>query len=279
MKITIEMIKELRQETQAGITNCKKALEETNGDIESAINLLKEKGLFYHKKNKTKDIVEGLTNVVVKNNKAILYELNAETDFVVQNKNFMELYNQLENILLEADSSIQNLKDFLKYQWNGQSVEELISQKSFIIKEQIVLSRIQIIYKKDDEGFGFYKHQGGKISALVHLTKSSADVEEHMPVHIVGMKPKFLSKELIDMNFLNKEKEILLEQLKEKNSHKPLKDELLNKIVENKFNTLIEQTCLLEQPFYMESNQKVKEYLNQNKTDIINYYYFEVGKK
>lgn len=279
MKITIEMIKELRQETQAGITNCKKALEETNGDIKSAINLLKEKGLFYHKKNKTKDIVEGLTNVVVKNNKAILYELNAETDFVVQNKNFMELYNQLENILLEADSSIQNLKDFLKYQWNDQSVEELISQKSFIIKEQIVLSRIQIIYKKDEEGFGFYKHQGGKISALVHLTKSSADVEEHMPVHIVGMKPKFLSKELIDMNFLNKEKEILLEQLKEKNSHKPLKDELLNKIVENKFNTLIEQTCLLEQPFYMESNQKVKEYLNQNKTDIINYYYFEVGKK
>ncbi|MDC9032127.1 translation elongation factor Ts [Columbia Basin potato purple top phytoplasma] len=279
MKITIEMIKELRQKTQAGITNCKKALEETNGDIESAINFLKEKGLFYHKKNKTKDILEGLTNVVVKNNKAILYELNAETDFVVQNKNFMELYNQLENILLEADSSIQNLKDFLKYQWNGQSVEELISQKSFIIKEQIVLSRIQIIYKKDEEGFGFYKHQGGKISALVHLTKSSADVEEHIPVHIVGMKPKFLSKELIDINFLNKEKEILLEQLKEKNSHKPLKDELLNKIVENKFNTLIEQNCLLEQPFYMESNQKVKEYLIQNKTDIINYYYFEVGKK
>lgn len=279
MKITIEMIKELRQKTQAGITNCKKALEETNGDIESAINFLKEKGLFYYKKNKTKDIAEGLTNVVVKNNKAILYELNAETDFVVQNKNFMDLYYQLENILLEADSSIKHLKDFLKYKWNGQSVEELISQKSFIIKEQIFLSRIQIIYKKDEEGFGFYKHQGGKISALVHLTKSSSDVEEHMPVHIVGMKPKFLSKELIDINFLNKEKEILLEQLKEKNSHKPLKDELLNKIVENKFNTLIEQTCLLEQPFYMDSNKKVKEYLIQNKTDIINYYYFEVGKK
>ncbi|WAN63232.1 Translation elongation factor Ts [Candidatus Phytoplasma rubi] len=279
MKITLEMIKELRQKTQVGITYCKKALEDTQGDIEVAIELLKKKGVFSYNPDKKKEILEGLTNVVVKGNKAILYELNTETDFVAKNEHFIDLYNELEKILLEVDSSIKSLDDFLKYQWNGKRIEELISEKIFFIKEQIVLSRIQIIYKKDEESFGFYKHQGGKISALVHLTKSSADVEEHLPVHIVGMKPKFLNKESVDNDFINKAKENLLEQIKQKNSRKPLTDQLLEKAIENNLSTLIEKNCLLEQPFYMETNQKIREYLAHNKTDIIAYYCFEVGKK
>ncbi|WP_323847922.1 MAG: translation elongation factor Ts [Phytoplasma sp.] len=278
MKITLEMIKELRKKTQAGITYCKKALEETQGDVDSAVDILKKKGLFYYKPDK-KDTLQGLTNVIVNKNKAILYELNTETDFVTQNKNFIELYNEVGQILLEADFYVKILSDFLKYKWNGRTVEEIISQKAFIIKEQIVLSRIQIVYKKDQEGFGFYKHQGGKISSLVHLSNSSADAEEHLPVHVVAMKPKFLNKDLVDIKFVNQEKENLLEQIKQKNTNKPLNDTTLEKIAVNNLKALIEKNCFLEQPFYMDFNQKVSEYLKQNNTNIIAYYCFEVGKR
>ncbi|WP_341266356.1 translation elongation factor Ts [Candidatus Phytoplasma fraxini] len=278
MKITLEMIKELRQKTQAGITYCKKALEETKGDVDSAVDILKKKGL-YHKPDQKKDILQGLTNVLIHKNKAILYEFNAETDFVVQNENFTELYNKIGQILLEADMSVKTLTDFLKYKYNGLTVEEIIAQKAFVIKEQIILSRIQIVYKKDKEGFGFYKHQRGKISSLVHLSNSSADVEEHLPVHIVAMKPKFINKDSADMKFFVQEKENLLEQIKQKNINKPLNDKILEKIAENNLKVLIEKHCLLEQPFYMDFTQKVSEYLNHNNTNIIAYYLFEVGKR
>ncbi|MDV3195993.1 MAG: translation elongation factor Ts [Candidatus Phytoplasma stylosanthis] len=279
MKIKIELIKKLRDETQAGIQDCKKALEQKNGDFEAAFSLLREKSLFYFKNKKNKENKEGLTNVIVQDNKAILYELNAETDFVVLNKNFIELYDKIGEILLKAEPSIKTLNDFLNYYKNGQTVQEMILEKSFVIKEQISLSRIQVVYKKEKESFGFYKHQGGKISSLVHLENCSPDVQEHLPVHIVGMKPKFLSKETVEENFILEERKNLLQQIKQKNIKKPLNNDILNKIVDNSLNSIKEKNCLLEQPFYIDDKQKVKEYLLKNKTNVIGYYFFEVGQK
>ncbi|QTX03140.1 elongation factor Ts [Candidatus Phytoplasma luffae] len=275
MKIIIELIKELRNKTKAGLSDCKKFLEQTNGDLEAAAKLLKEKSLCYYKTKKTKENFEGLTNILIQNNKAVLYELKAETDFVVKNQNFMDLYNKIGDILLKVDSSVQNLDDFLNYRYEGQSIKELILEKSFIIKEQIILSRIQVVYKKDKESFGFYKHQGGKISSLVHLDGFSQDVQEHLPVHIVGMKPKFLKKELVDKSFIEEENNISLKQVQEKNINRPLKPELVEKIVQNRLESVLKKVCLLEQPFYIDENQQIKEYLAKNKVNVIAYYCFE----
>ncbi|MEZ0180552.1 translation elongation factor Ts ['Camptotheca acuminata' phytoplasma] len=279
MKITIELIKQLRDKTQVGIADCKKALEQTNGNFDDAVALLKKKSLYYYKTQKTKDVTEGLTNVIIDRNKAVLYEINAETDFVVMNSNFQKLFEEVGSILLKADPSITTLESFLNFQWEGKTVKDLILEKSFVIKEQIVLSRIQVVYKKDEESFGFYKHQGGKISSLVRLDKVCPDAQEHLPVHIAGMKPQFLNKETVDKEFLNEKRNTLLEQIKEKNINKPLKDELMNQIVKNMLNATMEKICFLEQPFYMDTEKKVSEYLAIHKTNIIEYYFFEVGKK
>ncbi|XXP77212.1 MAG: translation elongation factor Ts [Lettuce witches'-broom phytoplasma] len=279
MKITLEMIKELRKTTQSGMMNCKKALEHTQGDMDKAVAYLKEKGMMKANEKKDRISVEGLTNVAFKGNKAILFELNSETDFVAKNEHFIALIEQLKNSLLDADASVKTVKDFLNYHWNGQSVKNIILDKAAIIKEQIVLKRIQIVYKKDNESFGLYKHQGGRISALVHLDKQNEEAQTHIPIHVAGFNPKFLSKEVVEPNFIKIEKQLLLEKTINEKAKQNLPSGLLNKIAGDRLNKVLEEICLLEQPFYNNADQKVKEFLQANQTNVIAYYRFEVGEK
>ncbi|WP_017193258.1 translation elongation factor Ts [Vaccinium witches'-broom phytoplasma] len=278
MKITIEMIKELRKKTQSGMMNCKQALEHAQGDMEKAVNYLKEKGMMKAEDKKDRVSAEGLTNVAFKGNKAVLFELNSETDFVAKNEHFIALLEQLKNSLLDADASVKTVEDFLNYHWNGQSVKNIILDKAAIIKEQIVLKRIQTVYKKDNESFGLYKHQGGRISALVRLDKQNEEAQTHIPIHVVGFNPKFLSKEVVDPNFIKTEKQLLLEKTINEKAKQNLPSGLLDKIANNRLNKILEEICLLEQPFYNDTDQKVKEFLQANQTNVIAYYRFEVGE-
>jgi elongation factor Ts len=246
--------------------------------MDKAILYLKEKGIIKaNEKQQDRVSNEGLTNVGFKGNKAVLLEISSETDFVAKNEHFIELLEKMKNSLLDADESVKTLEDFLNYNWNGEIVKNIILDKAAIIKEQIVLKRIQIVYKKDNEGFGFYKHQGGKISALAHLKTQNEEAQIHIPIHVAGFNPKFLSKEVVNHSFLKTEKKILLEKTINEKDKQNLPSVLLDKIASNRLNKILEEICLLEQPFYNKTNQKVKEFLQDNQTDIIAYYRFEVG--
>ncbi|TVY12430.1 translation elongation factor Ts [Candidatus Phytoplasma pini] len=281
MKISKEMIQQLRKMSNIGILYCKKALEKTEGDIEKAFSLLKKEGLIKAAEN-NKDLVlsEGLTNVAFRNNKAVLFELNTETDFVARNSIFLNLCSQLEKILLEADDYIKTLDDFLNYSYNDKTVKNFILESIAVLKEQIILKRIAIFYKNNTESFGIYKHQGGRISSLVCLTKPCLEVESNLPIHIVGLKPKFLNKEKIDRFFLKKEEELLKEktinEFKEQN--KTLNHVLIEKIVQKRLDVFLEQNCLLEQFLYNNSDQKVKEYLKKYNVDVLFFERFELGE-
>ncbi|MBP3059495.1 translation elongation factor Ts [Texas Phoenix palm phytoplasma] len=282
MKITLDMIKLLKQKTQVGILNCKRVLEKTNGDIEKSIILLKKEGLLKAKQmnqiNNNVDTAEGLTGVSFKENKAILFELNTETDFVSRNEIFLDLYNEIQRHLLLVDYSINNLQDFLNYEIPNKkkNIQDLILEKTSILKEKIILKRIKVIYKKDKESFGFYKHQKGRISSLVLFSKSCLEAREQIPIHIVGMNPIFISKEKIDSNFLAKKRNIFLEQATKENPDKNL--EIRNLIAESRLNNFLNEKCLLEQNLYNNPNQKVKEYLKKIDSNVLEFYRFEVGE-
>ncbi|MFR0367749.1 translation elongation factor Ts [Candidatus Phytoplasma palmae] len=282
MKITLDKIKLLKQRTQVGILNCKKVLEKTNGDIEKAIILLKKEGLVKAKQinqiNSENNTVEGLTGVAVKGNKAIMFELNTETDFVARNEIFLGLYKEIEKNLLLADRSINNLQDFLNYEIPNEkkNIQELILEKISILKEKIILRRIKVIYKKDEESFSFYKHQKGIISSLVLFGKSCPESLEEIPVHIVAMKPIFISKDKIDSNFLNQKRNIFFDQVTQEHPDKNLEIKKLisSRLLENFLN----EKCLLEQNLYNNPKQKVKEYLKSKDSTVLEFYRFEVGE-
>ncbi|MDV3198348.1 MAG: translation elongation factor Ts [Vigna little leaf phytoplasma] len=279
MPITIEIIKIVREKTKAGMLHCKKALEKTNGNIEQAIQLLTKENI-----NKTiqndKIPSEGLTNVFICNNKAFLFELNTETDFVAKNDLFLQLYNKLSEILSKTDDSVQNINDFLNFKIENKNVQELISETSAILKEKIILNRLKIVKKNPQESFGYYKHQGGKISALVVLSKACPEVEMNLPVHIVGFNPKFISKEQVDPEFLTLQKELLFNKTRQETKNKKsLSEKMINQIVNQRLDKMLENICLLEQKLYCNLEQTVKEYLNQYKIEIRSFYRFELGEK
>lgn len=279
MKINPEMIKILRNKTQAGILNCKKALEKTKGNIEEAVLLLKKEGIIKATQNSDKVAAEGLTNVAIRGNKAVLFELNTETDFVAKNQIFLNLYNKITELLLNSNETFATVSDFLNSRVENNSVQNLLLEASAVLKEKIVLNRLQIVTKKTSESFGFYKHQGGKISSLVFLSKECPTAAMDLPIHIVGFKPKFISKEQTDPQFITKKKKFFLSKtLEETNQRKTLSSEIIDQIVNQRLNKLLEEICLLEQPLYNNSEQKVGEYLDKYQIKIISFYRFEVGE-
>ncbi|KND62572.1 translation elongation factor Ts [Candidatus Phytoplasma phoenicium] len=281
MKITTETIKILRNQTQAGILSCKKALEKTSGNIEEAVLLLKKEGIIKATKNSSDKVAaEGLTNVAICGNKAILFELNTETDFVAKNKIFLNLYNKITELLLTSDELFSTVADFLKLRIKKQNVQNIILETAAVLKEKIVLSRLQVVTKNTQESFGFYKHQGGKISSLVVLSKDCPEVAMDLPIHIVGFNPKFISKDQADPQFIAKEKKFFLSKtLEEKTQQKSLSSNIIEKIVEQRLNKFLEEICLLEQPLYNNQDQTVSAYLDTYQIKIIAFYRFEVGKR
>jgi elongation factor Ts len=282
MKIKLETLRKLRKKTQMGILKCQRALEQTKGNIEKAIILLRKENLAeaITKGKEMKIYSEGIVRAAYKKNKAILFELNTETDFVVKNKFFLELCEKIEEILLSIEKTITEKKEFLNYNLNGQTVENIILETASILKENICLKRIKIINKKDEESFGVYNHNNNKISCLIKITQHSPEVEKKLPIHIAGFKPKFISKEKIDPIFLNQIKEqILLDIKKEK---KIIPDVIIPKVLEKRLEKILKEICLLENFLYDDKNDpknKISEYLKLNKTDIIEFIRFEIGEE
>ena len=162
--ITAAQVKELRDKTGAGMMDCKKALTETDGDLAKAIDWLREKGISKAAKKADRVAAEGLTRAVVNGNRAVVFEVNSETDFVAKNEQFLELLSVLSDVLV--NSTVKNLEEALALDVNGKTVEALVVDATATIGEKITLRRVEVLEKSDAEVFGSYVHMGGKISVI-----------------------------------------------------------------------------------------------------------------
>ncbi len=275
MAVTAQMVKELREKTGAGMMDCKKALTETNGDMEKAIDFLREKGIAKAAKKADRIAAEGLTSVVVDGNKAVILEVNSETDFVAKNENFTALISVLAKHLLEANvSSVEEaLSSEIKSE--GISVNDYLNNAIAKIGEKISLRRFQIIEKGENAVFGAYLHMGGRIGVLsvVEGTTDEA-VAKDVAMHVAAVNPRYISRDAVSEEEVAHEREVLTQQAL--NEGKP--ENIVAKMVEGRLGKFFEEICLNDQSFVKDPDQKVGKYVASKGGTVKAFVRFEVGE-
>ena len=189
MAITASLVKELRTKTGAGMMDCKKALQATDGDIDKAIDWLREKGIAKAAKKADRIAAEGLCNVLVKGNEAVVYELNSETDFVAKNTEFNELLTNVGQAILDSEAT--NLEEALQVELGGKPMDVALADATFKIGEKLSLRRVSRITKTDDQNFGAYAHMGGRIVTLVVLDGADEEAAKDVAMHVAAINPKY----------------------------------------------------------------------------------------
>lgn len=269
--ISASMVKELREISGAGMLDCKKALEATNGNMEEAITWLREKGISKAAKKQTRIAAEGLAHIEIKGNKAVIIEVNSETDFVAKNQEFVNLVKTIASTII--DNNVSTVEEALKLKAEKNTLEELIIDKTSKIGEKISFRRFEIVEKEDTEVFGTYSHMGGKIAVLTRLTNNE-EVAKDIAMQAAAMRPLYLTREDIPSEVLEKERTILKEQAE----NEGLDSSKIDMIVNGRINKYYEEVCLIDQPFIKENKQKVSKYVESNGSKIISFTRYEVGE-
>jgi elongation factor Ts len=274
MAITAQMVKELREKTGAGMLDCKKALTETDGNMEKAIDFLREKGIASAAKKGDRIAAEGLTYVVSEGNNAVILEVNSETDFVAKNEAFQTLVKDLAAHLLNnkpatvEEASAQTME-------NGATIADHINASIAKIGEKLTLRRFTVLSKTDNDAFGAYLHMGGRISVLSVLegtTDSSAAKDFSM--HIAALKPKYVSRDQVSQEEVEHERQVLTQQAL--NEGKP--EKIVEKMVEGRLGKYFEDVCVLDQTFVKNPDQKVRQFVESKGAVIREFVRYEVGE-
>ena len=273
MAVTAQLVKELREKTGAGMLDCKKALEATDGNIDNAITWLREKGIAKAAKKESRVAAEGLCNVAIDGNKAVIYEVNSETDFVSKNTQFLDVLETIGKALLSTDS-----EDYLNITYNGETINNILISATATIGEKISLRRVTRVTKTDSENFGAYKHAGGRIAVLTLIDGGSADVAKDIAMHVAAINPRYLSAANVPAEEVEKEKAIQIAEMKNdpKMAGKP--ENVLENIVKGKLGKFLKEICLLDQAFVKDPNLTVDQYAKSQKATIKSYIRLEVGE-
>ena len=271
--ITASMVKELREKTGAGMLDCKKALEANNGDINASIDWLREKGISKAAKKADRIAAEGIAAILTKDNKAVIIEVNAETDFVAKNEKFTGMVSEILETIINSD--VTTLEDAMKLQTSEGTVEDLIVARTATIGEKLSFRRVEVITKKDSESFGDYIHMGGKIAVLTVVDNASSEVAKDVAMHAAAMKPAYVKSEDVPTDVLEKEKDIMREQLL--NEGKPA--DRIENILVGKVRKYYEEVCLENQIFVKAENKEtVADFVKANGGTITAMVRFEVGE-
>ena len=206
MEITASLVKELREITGAGMMDCKKALSECDGDKDKAINYLREKGISKSAKKEGRIAAEGLSNIYVNGNNAVIIEVNSETDFVSNNAEFREFVDAVGKTILEG--SANTLEEAKNLPYAGETLNDLIVAKTAKIGEKLSLRRFEKITKTDDEHFGTYIHMGGRISVLTVVKGASEEVAKEVAMQAAAMKPLYVFTQEVPADVLDAEREV-----------------------------------------------------------------------
>ncbi len=272
MAITAQMVKELREKTGAGMMDCKHALEHTNGDIEQAIDYLREKGIAKAAKKAGRIAAEGLCSVVASGNEAVIFELNSETDFVAKNTQFLDLLETVGNALVA--SNVKSDEEALQLIVNGKTLETVLADATATIGEKISLRRVSRVTKQDEQGFGAYKHMGGRIAVLAVLAAANDEVAKDIAMHVAAQKPLYLDRTQVDQETLEHERHVLTQQALQEG--KPAN--IVDKMVVGRLNKYLQDICLVDQGFVKDPDVKVSEYLKNNKNQVLSFIRLEVGE-
>ena len=272
MDISASMVKELREKTGAGMMDCKKALVESNGDMDKAVDYLREKGISKAAKKAERIAAEGLSNIYIKGNKAVVVELNSETDFVAKNEEFKELLDKIGNTIL--DNNVTTMEDALNSKCGDETINDLIVNATAKIGEKISLRRFEVVEKADNEVFGSYLHMGGKISSLTVVEGENEEVARDVAMQAAAMRPLYTNIDSVPAEDLEHEKSVIKEQV----INEGKKPEFADKIVEGRIRKFYEETVLEEQAFIKDSGLTVKVYLKNNNSKLVKLVKYEVGE-
>ncbi|MDV7686153.1 translation elongation factor Ts [Oenococcus oeni] len=271
-QITAALVKELREKTSAGIMDAKKALVETNGNMEKAIDVLKERGVAKAAKKADRVAAEGMTDVIEAGNTAAIIELNSETDFVASNEKFLDLLHLTAKVILEHKPA--DLKAALAIPVEEGTLNDQIVQTSAHTGEKITLRRFNVVEKNDNQTFGVYSHMGGQISVITVLENSDSTTAKDIAMHIAAIAPKYLSREDVPKDVVEHEKSI---QMKADDlGNKP--DNIKEKIVEGRLGKFLDELALLNQPFVKGEGESVAEYLKKQGATIKSFIRYQVGE-
>ena len=269
---TAQDVKNLREKTGAGMLDCKKALDETKGNIEEAINWLREKGISKALKKAERIAAEGLSEAVSNDTNAVIVEVNCETDFVARNEEFKTLINTIANAIL--NNEVKTMEDANKLVVDNETIEEKIVAFTAKIGEKISFRRFEKLAKTESQEFGIYSHMGGKITSVVVIEGNNHEVAKDIAMHVAAMNPSYLVSSDIPEDVLNKEREIIKEQ--SMNEGKPA--EIAEKMVEGRIRKFFKEVCLVEQEFIKDPSLSVGNYAKNNNCSIVKMVRYEVGE-
>lgn len=272
-QITASLVKELRERTGAGMMDCKKALTQTDGDIDAAIDYLRENGIAKAAKKADRIAAEGLSYIEVKGNKAVILEINSETDFVAKNEKFVALVKNVAEAILAAEPA--TLEEALQVEAQGGTVEAVINEGIATIGEKLSLRRFEVVTKSDADAFGAYSHMGGRIGVLT-LVEGSTDEEaaKDVAMHIAALAPKYLDESQVPADVLEHEKKVLTEQAL--NEGKPAN--IVEKMIVGRINKFLEEITVVKQKFVKDDSFTVEKFLASKGGKLAKFVRYEVGE-
>lgn len=265
-------VKELRDKTGAGMLDCKKALEATNGNMSEAIDWLREKGISKAEKKASRVAAEGLCKIVTDGNKAVILEVNSETDFVAKNEEFTNFVDYLANTILA--NNLKTHEEVLSFDDNGETIEAKLVALTAKIGEKLSFRRHELVEKNDNEVFGSYLHIGGKIGALVVLADTSLEVAKDVAMHVAAMAPVCATRSDVPADMVDHESKVIKEQVM--NEGKPA--DIAEKMVTGRLNKFYKEICLEEQEFIKDSSVNVGTFVKNNGGSIVSMIRYAVGE-
>ena len=266
MAITASMVKELREMTGAGMMDCKKALNETNGNMDEAIEFLRKNGQAKAEKKAGRIAAEGLVKTVVKDDKvAAIVEVNSETDFVAKNADFQAYVAEVAE--QAAATSASDMDAFMAEAWladNSKTVKDVLTEKISVIGENLGIRRFEKVVT--DGCVVSYIHGGGRIGVLIEADTDVINDEikvclKNVAMQVAAMSPKYVSRDEVSADYLEHEKEILLAQAKKENPEKP--DNIIEKMLIGRLNKELKEICLLDQVYVQDSDLTVSKYVEK----------------
>ena len=269
MEITASLVKELRERTGAGMMDCKAALKDANGDIESAIEIMRKSGAAKAAKKAGRIAAEGIISIKQKENNIVMIEVNCETDFVAKDDNFLSFSEAIVDVIMEHD--VNDIDNLLKLNFENQTIEEATQQLVTKIGEKVTIRRFEKCSITNQAGI--YLH-GTRIGVVVEIEGGDQELAKDIAMHIAASKPLYINEDNVSKEILDKEREIYSAQAKE--SGKP--EEIIKKMVDGRIKKYIKEITLLGQPFVKDPDQSIEKILKSAEANVLSFIRYEVGE-
>ncbi len=273
--ITAKMVKELRDRTGAGMLDCKKALEKTEGDIDKAVDYLREQGIATAAKKSGRVAADGLSAIKVEGDTAVVLEVNSETDFVAKTDDFKALVDALAEVLIAEKPA--DMDAALALEMDGKSIADTITEATAKIGEKISFRRFEIIEKEADQHFGVYTHMGGTVSAVVVL-EGNEEIARDMAMQVASMGAVYVSRDDVPEEILNHEISIETEVVKNDPALSDKPEKIIQGIVRGRVNKTLQEVSLVDQVYFKNPDDKVAKVLKDAGAKVVKFARFAVGE-